>query len=72
MISKNPLGNAGIEKLSEALRHESCRIHYLALKSCSFDQLGGKELFLAVKHSYFIKTLILDKNKLGGPGSSSL
>lgn len=37
VLSKNPIGNKGIEKFSKALRSEKCKLYYLNLACCEFN-----------------------------------
>jgi Ran GTPase-activating protein (RanGAP) involved in mRNA processing and transport len=68
-LSKNPLGNAGIERFSNILRNEKCNLHYLNLSRCEFNHLGARSLYICIKLCHGLKTLILDKNKLTGPST---
>jgi Ran GTPase-activating protein (RanGAP) involved in mRNA processing and transport len=69
VLSKNPFGNSGIEKISNALGSYQCRLHYLNLTDCDFNHIGAKSLYSAIRVCHYLKTLILDKNDLGGPST---
>lgn len=66
IISKNPLGNNGIERFSTALRHDKCKLNCLIMTQCDFNHMGARLLYLAVRVCQTIQTFELDKNKLNG------
>ncbi|CDW82527.1 UNKNOWN [Stylonychia lemnae] len=70
IISKNPLGNNGVEKFSGALRHDKCKLSCLIMTQCDFNQLGARLLYLAVRICHSLQTFVIDKNKLNGPSVS--
>lgn len=71
-ISKNPLGNKGITTLASVFQSERISLNYLNLSSLGFTQAGAKPLYLCLRSCHFLKTLILDKNKLCGPSTNLL
>eukprot|EP00347_Sterkiella_histriomuscorum_P009618 403340520 len=66
ILSKNPLGNNGIERFSWSLKQDHCKVKFLNLSKCEFTQVGARFLYLGVRVCHSIQTLILDKNRLDG------
>jgi hypothetical protein len=48
ILKKNPLGNAGIEKIAWGVRHINCKIDNLDITECEFEHKGANSLFLAI------------------------
>lgn len=62
-MSRNAIGDIGIEHLHHALYFSRNKLHYLNLSECEIEFQGFLKIFDSMKQNYQLRTLILDGNK---------
>lgn len=65
-ISRNAIGNVGIQKLCHSLTFNQTSLFKLDISDCKFNFSGCKPLYEMIKKNRTIKYLVMDKNNLGG------
>ena len=70
-LSKNPIGNAGAEKIANALKHQNCKLKQLYIDECSLTGKGVSFLLEKIAHSFVFK-LVADKNNFDGVKSKAV
>ena len=61
-ISKNKIGDKGIEILSQALPFNRSKLTHLNLSDCGIEYPGLIKLFDSLKQNFSLNTLIVDNN----------